>query len=152
MPPMGYSEYTRTEEQQTDNKEKILLMLLEGAARFTRFARMGLEKQSIQLKGENISKVLAILTELDCALDREVGEEFVASLSDLYRYMMDRLSYANINNEKEPLEEVERLLITIKEGFEGASDHLSEKTKAVTQEKQVIPEKQQVKRGFSMAA
>ncbi|KPA09636.1 flagellar biosynthesis protein FliS, partial [Candidatus Magnetomorum sp. HK-1] len=83
--------------------------------------------------------------------DREVGAEFVASLSDLYRYMMDRLSYANINNEKEPLEEVERLLITIKEGFEGASGHLSEKTNVVTQEKPTAPQKQ-VQRGFSMAA
>jgi len=150
MPPMGYSEYTRTEEQQTDNKEKILLMLLEGAARFTRFARMGLEKQSMQLKGENISKVLAILTELDCALDRDVGAEFVASLSDLYRYMMNRLSHANINNEKEPLEEVERLLITIKEGFEGAVDTIHDKTKAIPKE-EAIPKKQP-QRGFSMAA
>jgi len=149
MPPMGYSEYSRTEEQQTDNKEKILLMLLEGAARFTRFARMGLEKQSIQLKGENISKVLAILTELDCALDRDVGAEFVASLSDLYRYMMDRLSYANINNEKEPLEEVERLLITIKEGFEGASEDMHKKPKTVSQD--TVPDKT-IQRGFSMAA
>jgi flagellar protein FliS len=150
MPPMGYSEYTRTEEQQTDNKEKILLMLLEGAARFTRFARMGLEKQSMQLKGENISKVLAILTELDCALDRDVGAEFVSSLSDLYRYMMNRLSDANINNEKEPLEEVERLLITIKEGFEGAADTINDKTQAVPKQ-DVIPKKQP-QRGFSMAA
>jgi len=150
MPPMGYSEYTRTEEQQTDNKEKILLMLLEGAARFTRFARMGLEKQSMQLKGENISKVLAILTELDCALDRDVGAEFVSSLSDLYRYMINRLSHANINNEKEPLEEVERLLIKIREGFEGAADTIHDKTKAVPKE-EVIPKKQP-QRGFSMAA
>jgi flagellar protein FliS len=147
---MGYSEYTRTEEQQTDNKEKILLMLLEGAARFTRFARMGLEKQSMQLKGENISKVLAILTELDCALDRDVGAEFVSSLSDLYRYMINRLSHANINNEKEPLEEVERLLIKIREGFEGAADTIHDKTKAVPKE-EVIPKKQP-QRGFSMAA
>jgi flagellar protein FliS len=150
MPPMGYSEYTRTEEQQTDNKEKILLMLLEGAARFTRFARMGLEKQSMQLKGENISKVLAILTELDCALDRDVGAEFVSSLSDLYRYMMNRLSHANINNEKEPLEEVERLLIKIREGFEGASDTIHDKTKAFPKE-EAIPKKQP-QSGFSMAA
>ncbi|MBF0452534.1 MAG: flagellar export chaperone FliS [Candidatus Magnetomorum sp.] len=150
MPPMGYSEYSRTEEQQTDNKEKILLMLLEGAARFTRFARMGLEKQSIQLKGENISKVLAILTELDCALDRDVGAEFVASLSDLYRYMMDRLSYANINNEKEPLEEVEQLLVKIREGFEGAAESLHDKTKVISQEP--VPPKPQIQRGFSMAA
>jgi len=152
MPPMGYSEYTRTEEQQTDNKEKILIMLLEGAARFTRFARMGLEKQSAQLKGENISKVLAILTELDCALDRDVGAEFVASLSDLYRYMMDRLSYANINNEKEPLEEVEKLLIKIKEGFEGAAENLHDKTKVITQDSPADVPKKQVPRRFSMAA
>jgi len=120
MPPIGYSAYNKVTEQTTDNKEKILLMLLDGAIRFTRFAKMGLERKSPKLKGENISKVIAIISELDCALDKEVNEELVYHLSGLYQYILTRLTHANINNVAEPLQEVEGILTKIKEGFEGA--------------------------------
>jgi len=119
MSPIGYSAYNKAAEQTTDNKEKILLMLLDGAIRFTRFAKMGLERKSPKLKGENISKVIAIISELDCALDKEVNEELVYHLSGLYQYILTRLTHANINNVAEPLQEVEEILTKIKEGFEG---------------------------------
>jgi flagellar protein FliS len=121
MAPIGYSVYNNVEVQATDNKEKILLMLLDGAIRFTKFARMGMERKNPKLKGENISKVIAIISELDCALDRNIEAEFIGRLSDLYQYMMGRLTHANYYNEPEPLKEVEGLLTTIHEGFEGAN-------------------------------
>jgi len=120
MKPMGYSAYKNTETQVTDNKGKILLMLFEGAVRFTKFARMGMEKKDPRIKGENISKVLAILTELDCALDQERGKELADNLTGLYQYMMRRLTHANLKNEIEPLEEVEKLLNELKEAFDNA--------------------------------
>ena len=120
MTPTGYTAYKHAAISATHSKEKILLMLYEGALRFVRFARMGLEEKSPKIRGENISKVMAILTELDCALDRESGGELVENLSDLYRYMMDRLPHANVKNDTEALDEVGRLLTELKEGFEGA--------------------------------
>ena len=120
MAPTGYAAYRRTAVNVTDSKEKMLLMLYEGAARFLRFARMGIEHKSAKIRGENVSKVIAILTELDCALDRDGGGELVDNLSDLYRYMIDRLTHANVKNDPQALDEVERLLIELKEGFEGA--------------------------------
>jgi len=119
MTPTGYAAYKHTAINATHSKEKILLMLYEGAVRFVRFARMGMEEKSAKTKGENISKVLGVLTELDCALDREGGGELVENLSDLYHYMMDRLTHANVKNDPEALNEVERLLTELKDGFEG---------------------------------
>ncbi len=63
---------------------------------------------------------MAILTELDCALDREVGGPLAENLSRLYRYMMDRLTVANVDSDAASLDEVERLLSELMEGFEGA--------------------------------
>ena len=123
MAPSGYAAYRRAAVSATQSKEKMLLMLYEGAARFLRFARTGVEEKSAKIRGENISKVIAILTELDCALDRAVGGELVDNLSDLYRYMIDRLTHANVKNYPEDLDEVERLLIELKEGFEGAFEN-----------------------------
>ena len=120
MTPRGYEAYNHAVVHTTDNKEQILLMLYDGAVRFVRFARMGIEKKNPKIRGENISKVLGILTELDCALDREGGGELVENLSDLYGYMMNRLTDANVKNDTEALDEVGRLLTELKGGFEGA--------------------------------
>ena len=95
-------------------------MLYEGAVKFVRFARMGIEKGSPKVRGENISKVMAILTELDGALDREIGGELVGNLADLYRYMIGRMTVANTSNDTVALDEVERLLLELKDAFERA--------------------------------
>ncbi|CAN2039396.1 flagellar protein FliS [Candidatus Magnetomoraceae bacterium gMMP-15] len=104
-----------------DTKEKTLLMLLDGAVRFTRYARTGIERNDIKMRGENLSKIIPILIQLDCALDRNVDEELTQNLSCLYRYMMNRLTYANAKDDPQPFEEVEKLLTELKEGFDGAA-------------------------------
>ncbi len=125
MKSMGYTAYKNSETQHTENKGKILSLLFEGAIRFTRFAIMGMEKEDPRIKGENISKVLAILTELDCALDRDQEKDLADNLNGLYQYMMRRLTHANFNNEKKALIEVDRLLSELKEAFDRAVDSLS---------------------------
>jgi len=141
MKSLGYSAYKSTETQVTDNKGKILLLLYDGAIRFTRFARMGMERKDPKIKGENISKVIAIITELDCALDQEKGKELAENLAGLYQYMLRRLTHANVNNEIQPLEEVERLLNELKEAFEAAAQQLDEIPKNADQQKEVSSEK-----------
>jgi flagellin-specific chaperone FliS len=42
--------------------------------------------------------------------------------------MMHQLTNANINDDPKPLEEVEKLLTTIKEGFEGAAEKIMKDT------------------------
>ena len=116
----GYSAYLNSMAKTTNEKGRILLMLYEGAVKFVRFARIGIEKGSPKVRGENISKVMAILTELDGALDREIGGELVGNLADLYRYMIGRMTVANTSNDTVALDEVERLLLELKDAFERA--------------------------------
>jgi len=119
MTGSAYTAYNNSMIHLTDRKDKVLLMLYDGALKFVRFARTGIEEQSPRIKGENISKILAILTELDCALDRENGGPLAENLSRLYQYMMSRLTVANIDSNTEALDEVEALLSELREGFEG---------------------------------
>lgn len=125
MAPTGYAAYSKAVVHTTDNKEQILLMLYDGAVKFVRFARLGIEKKNAKIRGENISKVMAILTELDCALDRKMEEDLVENLSNLYHYMMDRLTIANVKNDTGALDEVERLLRELKDGFDEAAKKVS---------------------------
>lgn len=117
----GFNAYKKTASTTIENKERILLMLYQGALNFVNRARKGIEENSPKMRGENISKILAIVTELDCALDKEVGGELAENLSGLYRYIMNRLTIANVKNDTGALDEVEKLLIELKEGFEGAA-------------------------------
>ena len=116
----GRAAYNRTIFQTTDDKKEILLMLYDGAVKFVRYARLGIEKRDAKIKGENISKVLAILTELDCALNREMEEGMIENLSLLYRYMFNRLTVANVKNDTGALTEVEGIIVELKEAFETA--------------------------------
>ena len=121
MAPTGCASYRNVIANTTESNEKILLILYESALTAVRIAQRGIEEKNPKLKGEKISRVMTILTELDCALDMEKGGELAENLSVLYRYSMDRLGIANINNDLESLKEVERLLGELYEGFKGAA-------------------------------
>jgi flagellar secretion chaperone FliS len=116
----GYAGYRNAMANTTESKEEILLMLYEGALISMKIAHRGIREKNPKIKGENISKVLAILTELDCALDRENGIDLANKISALYGYMMNQLTTANIKNDSEALEEVEQLMGELYEGFKGA--------------------------------
>ena len=125
MPPsfrsaQGYSAYKQAELTVNKNKEELLLMLYDGALKFLRFARVAITQRNIAARGENLSKVLAILTELDCALDHELGTEVSTNLSNLYHYMITRATQANMKNDIQALDEVVQLLSELQEGFAGS--------------------------------
>jgi flagellar protein FliS len=144
----GYSAYNRIATT-IDSKEMILVKLLEGTVRFIQAARVGLEAGNPKAKGENISRVIAIITELDCALDRDMGGSLVENLSNLYQYILTRLTLANLRNDNQIMGEVEELLTTIKEGFEGALKQISSHTVVSDHALSYQTESQ---RGFSIAA
>jgi len=122
----GYAGYKNVMANTTESKEEILLMLYEGALISLKIARRGIREKNPKLKGEKISKVLAILTELDCALDREKGGELAENLTGIYSYLMNRLTTANIRNDSEALEEVEQLLGELYEGFKEAAAQIAD--------------------------
>ena len=121
MTPMTYNAYATSAVREDLPKDRILIMLYEGSIKFIHLAIRGINENRRDLKGEYISKVLAILTELTAALDMERGGEIAENLDALYAYMVKRLTEANIKNNTEPLQEVEALLLDLKDGFSEAS-------------------------------
>jgi flagellar protein FliS len=117
MIPAGYATYTRTVATTVENKEDILLILFDHALTAVKKARMGIEDNNPKIKGESISQVLTIITELDCALDYDNGGELAENLSGLYHYIMDRLTVANLKLDLAALGEAESILSELQEGF-----------------------------------
>jgi flagellar protein FliS len=101
-----------------------LLMLLDGALRYTQSAKRGIEQNDSKMRNENISKAISIFTQLDAALDKSVGGEIAENLSGLYKFLMNQLTQANIQEDPNLLSDAEKVLTDIKEAFEGAAKNI----------------------------
>jgi flagellar protein FliS len=112
MSTNAYKKYQKTQVT-TASREKILLMLYEGAIRFTKLAQQHMKEKNIAEKGKYISKATAILSELMSTLDFKAGGKLAADLENLYVFMIDKLIEANITNDLEHLKVVENLLMTL---------------------------------------
>lgn len=73
-------------------------------------ARQHLADGDVAARSKSISKVIAIIGELQGSLDRDAGGEIAANLARLYHYMRARLTAANSEQTDAPLAEVSRLL------------------------------------------
>jgi flagellar protein FliS len=131
----GCNVYKQSAANTVEDKRVILLKLYEGALVFIGCAQRGIMDNSSRIRGENISKVMAIINELECALDHEKGGNISSQLSSLYRYIMDRLLYASQRNDMEALNQVKQVISTLKDGFEEAY----EKQKNEVAASQVVP-------------
>lgn len=110
----------RANQVMTADPGTILLLLYQGAIDFLRQAKNGLEKKDMAEKGQNISRALAIIGELQASLNFEVGGEVAHNLDNLYLFMTNHVTKANLSNDAQLLEETIALLATLKEGWEGA--------------------------------
>ena len=117
----GCKAYQQSAGNMVEDNKVILLKLYDGALRFLSIARRGIIEQKPSIRGENISKAMAIVSELDCALDMKKGGDLSNQLASLYRFIMDKLTLANSNNDLTALDKAEDILQTLKEGFEGAA-------------------------------
>ena len=107
-----YRQYQKTAVT-TASREKILLMLYEGAIRFVKQAKVAMDQKKIAEKGKFISKATAILSELMATLDFKVGGELAVDLENLYVFMIDKLIEGNISNNVDCLDQVLQLLDTL---------------------------------------
>ena len=108
----GYQNYLDNEVLGAD-PVKLVALLYEGAIESTIAARRSLRAGDIAGRSRMISKATLILNELALNLDHTHGGEFSRRLAELYDYMIRRLNSANSEQTEAPLEEVERLLLTI---------------------------------------
>jgi flagellar protein FliS len=96
---------------------QLVVMLYDGALRFSAEARTAILQRDVAAKGKALSRVLAIVGELQATLDLERGGEVATSLHQLYSFLTDRLLAASYNQDVEPLDEAVRVLTNLREGW-----------------------------------
>lgn len=100
-------------EIQTATPEMLVVKLYEGAMRSARRAQELNGKGRLGDRGRAISKSLAIVGELQDALDLEQGGEIAQNLRRLYFFVSDRLLDASVNGRMESIDEAVRVLETL---------------------------------------
>lgn len=110
----------------TTDRGRLLLMMYEGAIKFLKQSKAGLEEKDIAKFCRFLSKGQAIIAELMNTLDFEKGGTIARDLDRLYDFMLFYLSEANLYRDAERVNRVIQLLDIIysayKEIIEGKKD------------------------------
>jgi len=101
----AYNAYNNNHTQ-IESPEKLIEMLYEGVLRFCGQAISAINTGDLEKKTYWINRVAAIFTELLNSLNYEEGGEVSHYLSGLYIQQIKNLSEANIDNNREKIDEV----------------------------------------------
>ncbi len=132
-----YNKYKATAVQSA-GREKLLLMMYEGAIKFAKKAIIACEQKNISDRGLYIGRTYDIIMELANTLDHTVGGEISLNLERLYLFIMDQLTKANISGDPAHLKSCVKILETLYEGWTQAIDKLKkEETKTLDRNNKV---------------
>ena len=112
------------------NAHKLIQMLFTGVLEKISAAKGCMGRGDVKGKGENLSIAISILDGLQASLDLEKGGEIANNLFRLYQYMMEKILVANMEDDTAILDEVTKLLLTIKtawDAIEGEANQILEK-------------------------
>lgn len=108
---------------------RLIQMLMEGFIDRVASAKGNMTQGNLAEKGMLISKAIEIARGLKASLDMDRGGEISAQLEELYDYIIRRCLIANRENDPNILDEVMRLMSTIKQGWDGIPMDIREQYK-----------------------
>ncbi len=97
---------------------KLIHMLFERGIVHLDEAEKGVLANDPRQRGENVSKVIAIVTELNAAIDRKKGGESAEFLASLYEAILFELPRVAVSNDVEVVRQARRYLRRLKEIWE----------------------------------
>ena len=134
MVPSRYHNAYKHNEVSTSSQGKLILMMYEGASKFTTMALKCMDDGDIAGKATYIRKTHDIVNELSVSLDMKKGGEVAARLETLYQFILRQLTLANIKSDRAALESILKVLEPLYDAWKQLFD------KGAI----VVPEKKQV--------
>lgn len=95
----------------------IIVLLYDGAIDSLTLAKGKMQERKLGEKAQLVFKAISIIDELRSVLNHGKGGELADNLDGLYDYMRRRLAATNLKNDVEGLDEVVRLLGTLREAW-----------------------------------
>ncbi|RXI47046.1 flagellar export chaperone FliS [Clostridium tetani] len=102
------------------SKEQLLLMVLDGAVKFSKIAKQGIEEKDIVKAHQNIIKTQNIFYELMATLDVEHGGQWAENLMRIYDFIIQKLLEANIKKDVKVMKEIIPLIEDIRDTWHEA--------------------------------
>ena len=96
------------------SKDQLLLMLVDGAVKYTKLARLAIESRDIPRAHKELIRVQDIFTELMVTLDKNAGE-VAENLFNLYEFIKSRLAQANIKKDVAIIDEILPLIEEVRD-------------------------------------
>ena len=106
---MSTAEYLEMEIA-TASPEALVVKFYEAALRHCRAAAGHHDAGRVRERGESIQRALAIVRELQNALDHEQGGEIAHNLEALYLFVSERLVEAHVQQERAALDGAQQIL------------------------------------------
>lgn len=97
------------------SREQLLLMLLDGAVKFSKIARQAIIDKDIVKAHTNIVKTEDIFCELRATLDTSLGVAWIDNLSRIYQFIIDNLVKANVKKDLKTLDETIVLIENVRD-------------------------------------
>ncbi len=122
----GYAAYANNKVM-TASPAELTLMLYDGAIKFCNIAIRAIEEGDVEKAHNNIVKVENIIDEFRATLNHKyaVAKDF----ENVYAYLRERLTIANMKKDKEILEEVLKHLRTMRDTWKEAMKETNNGTK-----------------------
>ncbi|MEQ3338103.1 flagellar export chaperone FliS [Clostridium butyricum] len=108
----GYNVY-KSNSVNYSSKEQLLLMLVDGAVKFTKIGRQAIIDKDIQKAHNSLVRAQDIFVELMSTLDQKAGD-WAVKLFSVYAYIKDKLFEANIKKDVSIIDEIFPLIEGIK--------------------------------------
>lgn len=102
------------------SKEQLLMMLLDGAVKFSKIGRQAILDKDIQKAHENIIKTQNIFYELVISLDLTKAGDWGKDMVELYEFIIKGLTDANMKKDIKIIDEIIPLIEDIKETWNEA--------------------------------
>ena len=104
---MALNPYKRYKENTVNiaSQEQLIIMLVDGAVKYTKVAKLALERGDKERAHKELIRVQSIFAELIASLDLSSGE-FTKDLINIYNFVRDMLIEANIKKDIKVIEEV----------------------------------------------
>ncbi|MBZ9624581.1 flagellar export chaperone FliS [Clostridium sp. FP2] len=102
------------------SKDQLLLMLVDGAVKFSKIGKQAILDKDIKKAHENIVKTQNIFYELMATLDVNSGGQWAENLMRIYDFIVRRLTDANIKKSEKIMNEIIPLIEDVRDTWNEA--------------------------------
>ena len=119
----SYRKVSLDSELSVASPHRIIQMMFAGGLERLAQSRYAIENDDLKNKGIYIGKAVGIVNGLNNSLNMDDGDEIAGNLSQLYDFIIMKITEANLKNDTQAIDDAVAVLRTLKEGWDAIPQH-----------------------------